>query len=100
VEGEEGEVLEDGEGANDDEYVEAPPPPSAEDHDDRDSLFHTLSVKFLIPLSLTLCLLPPSSLLQAHSLLSFSRSQPESAPGIREDLTFLRAKARPEPAKS
>jgi hypothetical protein len=39
-------------------------------------LFHTLSVQFLIPLSLSLCFLPPSSLPQAHSLLSFSRSQP------------------------
>ena len=34
VEGEEGEVLEGGEGADDDEYEKAPPSPSAEDHDD------------------------------------------------------------------
>jgi hypothetical protein len=37
VEGEEGEVLEGGEGADDNEYEEAPPPPSAEDHDNGDS---------------------------------------------------------------
>ena len=37
VEGEEGEVLEGGEGADDDEYEKAPPSPSAEDHDDGDS---------------------------------------------------------------
>jgi hypothetical protein len=36
VEWEEGEVLEGGEGADDDEYEKAPPPPSAEDHDDGD----------------------------------------------------------------
>ena len=37
VEGEEGDVLEGGEGADDDEYEKAPPSPSAEDHDDGDS---------------------------------------------------------------
>ena len=37
VEGEEGEVLEGGEGAGDDEYEKAPPSPSAEGHDDGDS---------------------------------------------------------------
>jgi hypothetical protein len=36
VEGEEGEVLEGGEGADDDEYEKTPSPPSAEDHDDGD----------------------------------------------------------------
>ena len=37
MEGEEGDVLEGGEGADDDEYEKAPPSPSAEDHDDGDS---------------------------------------------------------------
>ena len=37
VEGEEGDVLEGGEGEDDDEYEKAPPSPSAEDHDDGDS---------------------------------------------------------------
>jgi hypothetical protein len=37
VEGEEGDVLEGGEGADDDEYEKEPPSPSAEDHDDGDS---------------------------------------------------------------
>ena len=37
VEGEEGDVLEGGEGTDDDEYEKAPPSPSAEDHDDGDS---------------------------------------------------------------
>ena len=41
MEGEEGDVLEGGEGADDDEYEKAAPPPSAEDHDDGDwSLAH------------------------------------------------------------
>ena len=35
--GEEGEVLEGGEGADDDEYEKAPPTPSSEDHDNGDS---------------------------------------------------------------
>ena len=37
MEGEEGEVLEGGEGADDDEYEKATPSPSAEDHDYGDS---------------------------------------------------------------
>ena len=37
MEGEEGDVLEGGEGADDDEYEKEPPSPSAEDHDDGDS---------------------------------------------------------------
>ena len=36
MEGEEGDVLEGGEGADDDEYEKATHSPSAEDHDDRD----------------------------------------------------------------
>jgi hypothetical protein len=77
-------------------------------------LFLTLSVQFLIPLSLSLCFLPPSLIPQIYcvclllqyltpSSLSLSLN-PESAPGIREDLTFLRAReARSracEPAKT
>jgi hypothetical protein len=36
VEGEEGEVLKGGEGADDNEYEEAAPLPSTKDHDNRD----------------------------------------------------------------
>jgi hypothetical protein len=74
VEWEEGEVLEGGEGADDDEYEKA-----------------------AAPLSHTLCPVPYTSL-----SLSVSFRLPRSLRlTIREDLTFLRAReARPEPAKT
>ena len=105
MEGEEGEVLEGGEGADDHEYEKAPPPPSSEDHDNGDSsladigylyklddtglsvsylspLFHTLSVQFLIPLSLSLFpsvfLAPSGSLPPLFLSVSTLRVRPES----------------------
>jgi hypothetical protein len=63
-------------------------------------LFHTLSVQFLIPLSLSVCFRLPRSLRLTASFLSLGLN-PESAPGIREDLMFPRVRrARPEPAKT
>jgi len=56
-------------------------------------LFHTLSVQFHIPLSLCVCVCfrLPRSLRLTPSFLSL-RLNPESAPGIREDLMFPRAR--------
>jgi hypothetical protein len=64
------------------------------------SFTHSLSSSLYLSLSLSVYFRLPGSLRLTPSFLSLGLN-PESAPGIREDLMFLRAReARPEPAKT
>ena len=84
---EEGEeiVLEGGEGADDDEYEQVLPP-SADDHYD----LGLANIGYMLIDDTCLSVSYLSSLLPQFPPSLSLRLNPESAPGIREDLTFLR----------